>query len=108
MSVDTFRAESLDRAAGRLQAAADRAEQLAGNDTFSEWHDLASQARLIAAGLSNTPLLPPEPAASTTSAVASALATLNAIPGNAGTPDLLLWAWHVRELRDLAAAMEQR
>src|SRR5687768_6309644 len=108
MDHDTLAADPLDRAAGHLHAAAALAESFGGDDDFSEWHGLASQARLTAAGVSHTPTPPADPPVSITGCLASALQELDHVPPLAGPPDLQLWACHIRELRDVAEAMERR
>jgi hypothetical protein len=108
MSADPRATQLLDQAAGHLLAAAERADALAGDDPFSDWDDLASQARLTASGVSHSPLPPTDLDASIAEALSAALLILDTIPVEDGPPDLLLWAWHIRELHDLADGMERR
>lgn len=108
MNQDTQTVNLLDQAAGLMHAAAAIAESRGGDDVFSEWHGLASQIQLTSAGVSHAPTQVPEPSPSVTGCLASAMATLDRIAPLAGPPDLTLWIWHIRELRDLAEAMERR
>jgi hypothetical protein len=108
MNAEAQTALVLDQAAGHLHAAADRADLLAGADTFSEWHDVASQVRLTASGLSHSPVPISEQAASITDALTSALEVLDTIPVDTRPADLLLWVWHIRELHQFADAAERQ
>jgi hypothetical protein len=107
MDHDTPETDLLDRAAGHMHAAAALAESLSSEDVFSDWHGLAGQVRLTAAGVSHTPTTPTDPPASVTGRLTSALAVLDGVDPLNGPPDLQLWVWHIRELRDLTAAMER-
>lgn len=108
MNHDTQTVNLLDQAAGLMHAAAAVAESRGGNDAFSEWHGLASQIRLTSAGVSHAPSVVTDPHPSVNGCLASAMAWLGRIAPLAGPPDLTLWIWHIRELRDLAEAMERR
>lgn len=108
MNQDTQTINLLDQAAGLMHAAATIAESRGGDDIFSEWHGLASQIRLTSAGLSHAPSVVTDPPTTVAGCLASAMATLDRISPLAGPPDLTLWIWHIRELRDLAEAMERR
>jgi hypothetical protein len=108
MSADHHAGDLLDLAAGHLHAAADKAETLGSDDAFSDWHDLASQARLTASGVSHSPRRTATPDTSLTAELTAALRVLDTVPIETGPPDLLLWAWHIRELRNLAERMERR
>ena len=108
MNHETQTVTLLDQAAGLMHAAAAVAESRGGDDVFSEWHGLASQIRLTSAGVSHAPSEVPDPRPSVTECLASATASLGRIAPLAGPADLTLWIWHIRELRDLAEAMERR
>ena len=108
MNHDSPTVNLLDDAAGLMHAAASLAESRGGDDAFSEWHGLASQIRLTAAGVSHSPSAVTEPPPSITGCLASAMAALERIAPLAGPPDLTLWIWHLHELRDLAEHMERR
>lgn len=97
----------LDQAAGHLHAAADLAEARGGPDVFSEWHGLASQIALTAFGVSHHPAAPTQTPPKVSAALRTAIDTLDGITPPAGSPDLVLWIWHIRELLDLALGMER-
>ncbi len=94
------------RAMTHLHTAADRAEGLAGGDIFSAWNALAGQIRLVAGAIDPTayPLQPPS-TSSVDNCLTQALDALQAAPAE---PDLLMWIWHVVELRRLANQLTTR
>lgn len=108
MTDDTQISDLLDRAAGHMHAAAALAVSRGGDDDFSDWHGLASQIRLTAAGVSHSPSVTTDLPPSVSGSLASALTALERIAPLAGPPDLTLWLWHIHELRDVADHMDQR
>ena len=88
------------RALTHLHTAADKAEALAEGDVYSAWSALAGQIRLVAGAIDPTvyPIQPPS-----TSSVHDCLTwALDALEAAPAGPDLLMWIWHVSELRRLA------
>jgi len=82
-----------------LHLAADRAEALAVGDIYSAWNALAGQIRLVAGAIDPTvyPLQPPS-TSSVHHCLTRAIDALNEAPAG---PDVLIWIWHVSELRRL-------
>ncbi len=94
------------RALTHLHTAADKAEALADGDIYSAWSALASQIRLVAGAIDPTvyPIQPPS-----TSSVHDCLTrALDALDTPSAGPDLLIWIWHVVELRRLADQLATR
>lgn len=108
MSDHTSTEALLEEAAGQLHAAAEFAEALGGADVFSEWHGLASQISLTAAGVSHDPAAPTQYPSTVSARLRTAIDTLNGITPLLGPPDLALWIWHIRELLHLVRDMELR
>jgi hypothetical protein len=105
----TTATELLDRAAGHLHAAAQRADRLGERQDSPGLLAFAGQIRLTAAGLSQDP----EPTdwgagGSMAERLQSALDALDEIAPLDGPPDLPMWAWHVADLIRLAKTTDAR
>ncbi len=99
MSLTSLPQVAAVQASTHLHLAADGAEALAVGDIFSAWSALAGQIRLVASAIDPTvyPLQPPS-----TSSVQNCLTrALNALDEAPAGPDVLIWIWHVSELRRL-------
>jgi hypothetical protein len=105
---DTLATTLLDQAAGHMHAGAALAESRGGDDNFSDWHGLAGQIRLTAAGISHDPATVAPSSVSVTACLVEARDALERVHPLAGPPDLTLWLWHLHELHGLAEAMERR
>lgn len=95
-------AQLMDRSAGHLQAAARAAEWEAGDAPAPELRTLAALARATAALISNTPDAPVDQLG-VDAHLAAALDKLDTVDPVEGPADLALLAWHVHDLRRLAA-----
>lgn len=105
----TTSTELLDRAAGHLHAAAQRADELGHRHDSPSLLALAGQIRLNAAELSHSP----EPAGqpfdcSIQEQLHAALDTLDEVSPLDGPPDLQIWACHVADLIHLAKTAPPR
>lgn len=88
------------RALTQLHTAADNAEAIAGGDIFSAWSALAGQIRLVAGAIDPTAYAIQPPS---TSSVHDCLTqAIDALGEASAGPDVLIWIWHVSELRRLA------
>ena len=89
-----------EQALAYLHTAANRAETLAHGDIFSAWGALADQIRLVAGAIDPAADSTLNPSAdSVHDCLTLALDTLDSAPAE---PELLVWIWHVIELRRLA------
>lgn len=106
MSVTPIPETPAEQALTYLHTAADRAEALANGDILSAWGALADQIRLVAGAINPTagPIRQP-PAESVQRCLTLALDSLDSAPAE---PDLLIWIWHVTELRRLAHQLTTR
>lgn len=93
-------ADPVAHALTRLHEAAAKADALGQGDFFSTWSAFASQIRLVAGAIDPTVWpTPPPPTSSVHDCLTQALQALDRTPPG---PDLLMWIWHVSELRRLA------
>jgi hypothetical protein len=100
--------ELIGHAAAHLHRAAAAARHRGGDDSFSDWHAYAGQLELAAVGLN--PDRPSDLAADGRAIgdhIRDAGAALESIPPLQGPPDLVMWVWHLSELRRLADDMDQ-
>ena len=95
-------AHQLDHSAGHLHAAAAAAENHPGGSPDPVLRTLAALARATAALISSTPQTP-DADLGFDAHLAAALDALDAIEPGDGPPDLPLLAWHVHDLRHVAA-----
>lgn len=95
-------------ASAQLNVAADRAEQLAGDDPLSAGHALAGHIRLLGAALSHAPTatLVGRGSPGIREHVDAAITLLDEVHPLDGPVDLQLWTWRIWELRDLVALID--
>ena len=120
-------ADPVAAAVAHLHSAASAADATAGGRIFSPWAALASQIRLVVGAIDpNVDLTPttttgagitttPRTSGASTTLGPSSAAVLDslaqaatALDGTAPDPDVLIWIWHVRELRRLAGELATR
>lgn len=99
MTLATLPADPVADALTHLHTAADTAETLAAGGIFSPWSALAGQIRLVAGTIDSTVWHLQSPSTSSIhDTLTQALDALDAAPADT---DVLIWIWHVSELRRL-------
>jgi hypothetical protein len=120
-------ADPVAAAVEHLHSAASAADATVGGRIFSPWAALASQIRLVGGAIDpNVDLTPtittgagittsPRTFSASITLGPSSAAVLNslaqaaaALDRTAPDPDVLIWIWHVRELRRLAGGLATR